>query len=77
MLLDIKRYNIDSKGLPTLDFKGEYIRYDDIEELKKDFENLLENYWYSIRTRECTLLQKEQESNEKYAKDLYEKYKIV
>lgn len=45
--------------------------------LKKDFANLLENYWYMIRTKECTLLPGEQEKNEKYAQDLMKKWKII
>jgi hypothetical protein len=47
------------------------------EELLKDFTTLLENYWYVIRTRDCTIFKNEQDNNETYAKALMEKYHIV
>ena len=49
------------------------IEYD---ELKKDLVNLLENYWYAIRTRDCTILEYEQNKQEEYCKELMRKYKI-
>jgi DUF438 domain-containing protein len=64
-------YKSLTKKLETL------LKENNTDEIKKDFENLLQNYWYVIRTRECTLLPKEQEQNEKYAKNLMEKWNIT
>jgi len=53
--------------------KNMEIEYD---ELKKDLVNLLENYWYAIRTRDCSILRYEQNKQEEYCKELMRKYKI-
>lgn len=49
----------------------------EFKELKKDFENLLGNYWYVICTRECTPTPIEHVQNEQYAKDLMKKWKVT
>jgi hypothetical protein len=52
------------------------ITFEKMEEMTKDFTNLLENYWYVIRTKECSIIPQEQENQEKYAKELMEKWNI-
>ena len=48
----------------------------ELESLKKDFENLLRNYWCAITTRQCLRFPKEQEQDEEYAKNLMKKWNI-
>jgi queuine/archaeosine tRNA-ribosyltransferase len=50
--------------------------FEKMEEMTKDFSNLLENYWYVVRTKECSIIPQEQENQEKYVKDLMKKWNI-
>lgn len=49
----------------------------DINSLKRDFCNLLEEYWVSVNTKCCTPFPNELENNRNFAKKLIEKYKII
>ena len=48
----------------------------DVAEMKRDFANLLENYWYAINTKNCTPFPNELESNITYCKDLIKKWNV-
>lgn len=45
-----------------------------LKELMDDFYNLIEDAWVFVRKRNLTPLPREQEKNEKYVKDLFEKW---
>lgn len=67
-LKDGKYYNLINSE-DYCEFKN-VIEVKEVKDLATDFENLLENYWYAIRTRDCTRLPNEQDRDEKYAQDL-------
>jgi len=46
------------------------IKQKELSRLIDDFQNLMENYWYAIRTRSSTPLPGDQEKSEVYAKEL-------
>lgn len=48
-----------------------------IQELQEDFMNLLESYWYILRTKDCKPFSSEQEELEHWAKELMIKWKIM
>jgi len=49
---------------------------EDVKKMKKDFDSLIENFWYILQTRDSTLFPKEIEDWRTYAKDLAKKYEV-
>jgi len=46
----------------------------ELKDMMADFENLIDNAWYYVRTKSCTSLPGEQEKNEAYIKELHSKW---
>jgi hypothetical protein len=55
---------------------GEFVPKKEDETLE-DLKNLIDNYWYAIRTRGLTEIPEETAKLEKYCKELAEKYKVM
>ncbi len=46
----------------------------ELKDMMNDFQDLLENTWYFVRTRDSKILSGQQELDEKYIKDLHKKW---